>query len=194
MKLTKLRRGALAAALVPMVALAVATPSSASAAKKNVVHVHLVGKIDATTGAPGGFTGKDGWPALSPSNFTLEKGHKTVLTIKEYDNMNTALPAGSPYNAVQGGVETVNGKRITSVSNAIIAHTLTIPQLGVNVPLPKAPMSPHNTKFVIVTFTFTPTQTGTFEWKCFTPCGTGAMGMMGPMQVSGWMTGTVTVK
>ena len=103
--------------------------------------------------------------------------------------MNTPLPAGMPYNAVAGGTETVDGSAVTSVPNAKISHTITIPALGINIPLPMAPHGGYTT----VAFTFTPTKTGTFTWQCFTPCGDGPNGMGGAMATMGWMQGNITV-
>ncbi|MHB1472530.1 MAG: hypothetical protein ACYCV4_02705 [Dermatophilaceae bacterium] len=61
---------------------------------------------------------------MAPSDLTFAKGDNVVLTIKEYDDAPTALPAGSPYNAVAGGTMTLDGAAATTVSNTNIAHTL----------------------------------------------------------------------
>jgi hypothetical protein len=158
------------------------------------MYVNLIGKIDATSGKPGTFTGRPGWPALAPGTIRVPAGATVVLTIKEYDDMVTPLPTmgmmGSPFNSVWGGTETVDGKPVTWVSNAQIAHTITIPQLGINVPLPKAP---HG-GFTKVVFTFkAPSTPGTYTWQCETPCGTGPTGWGGPMATYGWMKGFFTV-
>ena|SRR5436305_7229943 len=39
-----------------------------------------------------------------------------------------------------------------------------------------------------------PAQQGTYTFRCFDPCGTGPMGMMGPMMTQGYMIGTLTVQ
>src|SRR5664279_4446860 len=111
---------------------------AAPAAKAKTDNITMVGKIDATSGPVGTFTGKDKWPAMAPSDLTFGHGDTVVLTIKEYDDAPTALPAGSPYGTVAGGTMTVNGVAGTSVTNANIAHTFSIPSLGINVPLTKA--------------------------------------------------------
>ena len=36
--------------------------------------------------------------------------------------------------------------------------------------------------------------TVTFSFRCLDPCGTGPMGMMGPMMTQGYMLGTLTVQ
>ncbi len=161
--------------------------AAAAAAKSQ--NVLLIGKVDADSGTPGTFTGKEHWPAVAPSTIKLEAGAKVTLTIKEYDDMVTELPAGSPYHQVTGGTETVDGKAVTSVGNDQIAHTVTIPALGINIPLPKAPEDGVTT----VTFTFTAPASGTYEWRCMTPCGSDPHGMGGAMQKAGWMRGSLTV-
>lgn len=163
--------------------------TTAAAATVKTENVALVGKVDADSGAPGSFTGKADWPAVAPGNIKVTAGAKVTLTIKEYDDAATALPAGSPYNNVAGGTETVDGKAVTTVSNSQIAHTITIPSLGINIPLPKAP----DGGFTTVTFTFTAPHSGTYEWRCMTPCGSGPTGMGGAMQTSDWMRGRLVV-
>jgi hypothetical protein len=126
---------------------------------------------------------------MAPSDLTFGKGDTVVLTIKEYDDAPTALPAGSPYGKVAGGTMTVDGVAGTDVTNANIAHTFSIPSLGINVPLTKAPEGGVST----TVFTFTVDKAGTYTWRCFTPCGGGADGMTGSMATKGWMQGNVIV-
>lgn len=163
--------------------------SSSAASTPKTVNVAMVGKIDADAGPKGTFTSKEHWPAMAPSEVKVQKGDKVVLTIKEYDDAVTELPAGSPYHPVTGGTETVDGKAVTTVSNADIAHTFTIAKLGINAPLPKAPEGGVAT----VVFTFTADKTGTFTWQCFTPCAIDPAGMGGAMVTDGWMRGHLIV-
>lgn len=163
--------------------------TAAAAAVPKTENVTLIGKSDADKGAPGTFTGKEHWPAFAPDTIKVTKGDTIVLNVKEYDSGNTALPAGSPYNAVQGGTETVDGKPVTSVDNKTIAHTITIPELGINIPLPKAPEGGVTN----VVFIFKVDKPGTYTWRCFTPCGGGANGMGGSMAAEGWMKGRLIV-
>jgi hypothetical protein len=162
---------------------------AAPAAKAKTDNITMVGKIDAMSGPAGTFTSKDKWPAMAPSDITFGHGDTVVLTIKEYDDAPTALPAGSPYGTVAGGTMTVNGVAGTSVTNANIAHTFSIPSLGINVPLTKAPTGGVST----TVFTFTVDKAGSYTWRCFTPCGGGANGMTDAMVTKGWMQGNVVV-
>jgi hypothetical protein len=165
------------------------TAAAPTASAPKTDKITLVGQIDATSGPAGTFTKKAKWPALAPANVTVGQGDTVVLTIKEYDDAPTALPAGSPYNAVAGGTMTVNGVATTTVSNADIAHTFSVPELGLNAPLPKAATGGFST----IVFTFKAGKAGTYGWRCFTPCGDGANGMTGAMATKGWMQGNLIV-
>jgi hypothetical protein len=166
-----------------------ALPAAAPAAAPKTENITLVGKIDADKGPVGTFTSKAHWPAMAPSDVSVAHGDTVVLTIKEYDDAPTALPAGSPYGTVAGGTMTLNGVAATTVSNADIAHTFSVPALGLNVPLAKAPTGGFST----TVFTFTAGKAGTYTWRCFTPCGGGANGMTGSMATKGWMQGNLIV-
>jgi hypothetical protein len=163
--------------------------AAAPVVKAKTVNISMIGKIDAAKGPVGTFTSKEHWPAMAPSDLTFGKGDTVVLTIKEYDDAPTALPAGSPYGKVSGGTMTVDGVAGTDVTNANIAHTFTIAALGINVPLTKAPEGGVST----TVFTFTVDKAGTYTWSCMTPCGGGADGMTGSMATKGWMKGNVIV-
>ncbi|HEV2137723.1 MAG TPA: hypothetical protein VGR53_02675 [Nitrososphaerales archaeon] len=76
------------------------------------------------------------------------------------------------------------GKNVTSVPGASLAHTFSIPQIGVNIPVVGG-----DTEIAYLYFT----KTGTFTWFCLTPCGFGPDGSGGAMSAPGWMTGVVTV-
>lgn len=151
--------------------------------------VSVIGKIDADSGAPGTFTGEDGWPAVAPSDIHVSAGATVILTIREYDDMVTPLPPQSAFNSVMGGTEKVDGKQVSRVSNQKIAHTITIPTLGINIPLPKAPEG----GFTTVQFTFRAPAAGTYQWLCVTPCGIGPYGIDGAMHDNGWMRGHLVV-
>jgi hypothetical protein len=126
---------------------------------------------------------------MAPSDLKFAKGDNVVLTIKEYDDAPTALPAGSAYNAVAGGTMTVDGVAMTTVSNADIAHTFSIPELGINIPLSKAPEG----KFSTTVFTFKVDKAGAYTWRCLTPCGGEPAGMGGAMATKEWMQGNMIV-
>jgi heme/copper-type cytochrome/quinol oxidase subunit 2 len=135
------------------------------------------------------------WPAFSPSNLVVPANSLVTITIRDYDLGNTAMPQGSPFTTVQGTVNTgatADGRMFSSLASDKIAHTFTIPQLNVNVPLPGDGM--NGKAYNTVTFSFRTGAAGTYAFQCLDPCGTGPMGMMGPMMTQGYMMGTLTVQ
>jgi hypothetical protein len=157
-------------------------------------------QVDADEGPAGWFTGKEDWPRYAPGDGTnisdsyngainLPANTTVTLTISSHDDGVTALPDNSPYNKVAGGTMTVDGKPVTNVSNKDIAHTITVPDLGINIPIPASPEGGT----VTVKFTFTTGAAGTYQWRCMTPCGGGKDGMAGAMAKDGWMRGNFVV-
>ncbi len=135
------------------------------------------------------------WPAFSQTNLVVPANSPVTVTMRDYDLGNTPMPQNSPFTTVQGTVgttATVDGQTYSSLAPNKIAHTFTIPQLNVNVPLPGdgAQGKDYNT----VTFSFRTGAAGTYTFRCYDPCGTGPMGMMGPMMTQGYMIGTLTVQ
>jgi len=135
------------------------------------------------------------WPAFSPSNLVVPANSLVTITIRDYDLGDTAMPQDSPLTTVQGTVNasaTADGRVYSSLAPDKIAHTFTLPQLHVNVPLPGDGMNGKD--YTSVTFTFRTGAPGTYIFRCFDPCGTGPMGMMGPMMTQGYMIGTLSVQ
>ncbi|MCI4325360.1 MAG: hypothetical protein L3K00_05735 [Thermoplasmata archaeon] len=125
----------------------------------------------------------NGWPQYSPANFTIPAG-TVVFTIVDNDSpMNwTACPC--PVRGTVGGTELLNGTPMTSIPSANVAHTFNIPALGVQV------LSPGQST---VQFSVAVSQPGEYIWYCFAPCGTGMDPYNSPpMDVAGYMTGTMT--
>ena len=76
------------------------------------------------------------------------------------------------------------GQNVTSVPADSVAHTFSVPQLGINVPVVGG-----STEIAYLMFN----QAGTYTWLCMTPCGFGSDGSGGAMSTPGWMTGQLTV-
>ncbi len=135
------------------------------------------------------------WPAYSPTAMTVPANSLVTVTIHNYDLGDTPLPTNSPFSKVQGtvgGVATANGLAYNYLAPAKVAHTFTISQLNVNVPIPGD--APKGATYASVTFTFHTGKAGTYTFQCFDPCGTGSSGWMGPMMTKGYMVGTLTVQ
>ncbi len=135
------------------------------------------------------------WPAYSPNNLVLPAHSLVTVTLRDYDMGDTPLPQGSPFTTVQGIVGNVayaDGHAYTALAPDKIAHTFTMPQLNINVPLPGDTTTGKS--YGVVTFTFRTGAAGTYYFQCFDPCGTGSNGWEGPMVTKGYMRGTLTVQ
>jgi hypothetical protein len=84
------------------------------------------------------------------------------------------------------------GKVVQAIDPTTPAHTFTVPDLGVSVPLEGVSGSVTQN---VVEFSFVvPDQSGLFRWQCFVPCGAGTLyGNGGPMQTLGYMAGELQV-
>jgi len=145
----------------------------------------------------GGMIKHSGWPMYQPSDITVPKGATVDMTIYSYDDGTAALPSNMAIYTKATGVTglTEGGQPVTTVAATDVAHTFTVPQLGINVPFGVAP-SPSASgekQPLVVTFSFKATKAGTFTWKCMAPCGSGSDGMSGPMATMGYMEGSLTV-
>ena len=143
--------------------------------------------------------------------------HTTVFQVPQHTRINVTIyqyDSGSPLRNQQvgqvtgtdGNVATLNGKAfrvINSNAGNGVAHTFSIPSLGLNIPLygnnananlcgtaPCTTSSPHK----IVRFSFTSPGPGNYRWQCFVPCGLGFLfGNGGPMSTLGYMGGFMQV-
>jgi hypothetical protein len=135
------------------------------------------------------------WPGYSQTHLVVPANSIVTVSIHNYDLGDTPLPNGSPFGTVQGTVGNAalaNGKMYSALALDKIAHTFTVSQLGLNVPLPGD--APKGASYASVTFTFHTGKAGTYAFRCFDPCGTGASGWMGPMLTKGYMVGTLSVQ
>ncbi len=131
----------------------------------------------------------------SNTNLVVPANSVVTVTLHNYDLGDTLFPAGSPFGKVQGTVGNVaaaDGTMYAALALDKIAHTFTITQLGINVPIPGD--APKGASYASVTFTFHTGKAGVYTFRCFDPCGTGTSGWMGPMLTKGYMVGTLTVQ
>lgn len=135
----------------------------------------------------------------SSSNITLPLNTTIQVMIVSYDTPtpgstdSMGVVTGTVGNAVymingtsasMGPMPEPWGQNVTSVPGAQLAHTFTIPGLGVNIPVVGG-----DTEIAYLYLT----KAGTYTWFCQTPCGLGADGLGGAMSTGGWMTGSVTI-
>jgi hypothetical protein len=129
-----------------------------------------------------------------------------TVTVLQYDgDSGLRNPFLAQVRGTTGDIERINGKPVRVLDPDDAAHTFTIPDLDVSVPLPgvdaNAPnqcsVAPctlkeaHNT----ITFSFRTGAAGTYRWQCFVPCAAGSLwGNGGPMQTIGYMDGLVEVQ
>lgn len=164
-------------------------PLAAGPAVKLPTHITLTIVAQKPRGALDG-------PAYTPNTDLTVPAHSLVtITIINNDPGDTALSAGSPFNTVQGvvgGVASFDGKPYKALAPDKVAHTFTVPLLGVSVPIPGDIPAGHKT--ITVTFTFRTGAAGTYYWQCMDPCGSGTDGWGGPMSATGYMRGALTVQ
>ncbi|MCL5115577.1 MAG: hypothetical protein M1272_00265 [Firmicutes bacterium] len=131
-------------------------------------------------------------PYYTPSTWTWPAGQTVKLTIVSHDDGASPLKDRSPETRVLGTVhrqEWVDGKPVGRVAGGRISHTLTIPGLRVNLPIPAA----RTGGTVTVVAWVRVSHPGTYAWYCEAPCGTGARGDGGPMATPGLMQGVLHV-
>ena len=83
------------------------------------------------------------------------------------------------------GIEVRGAETVSSLPTDEIAHTFTIPSLGINIPI--------GTSSTVVSY-LTLNTPGEYTWFCMTACGGGADGLGGAMSTPGWMTGSLAVQ
>ena len=135
----------------------------------------------------------------SSANISLPANRLIELVIISYDTPTPPPPQYSNVTGTVGGkMYLINGTsasmsspqswgaQVSSVPTDQIAHTFTIVSLGINIPVVGG-----DTEIAFLYLT----QTGTFTWQCYTPCGFMNVngGWSGAMVTPGWMTGQVTV-
>lgn len=109
----------------------------------------------------------------------------------------------TPWGRNQLSNVTVHYRVFNSNAGNGVAHTFSIPTLGISVPLigvngnlnlcgnaPCTASQPHN----VIKFSFRTPGPGNYPWQCFVPCGLGFLyGNGGPMSTIGYMGGFLEV-
>lgn len=136
----------------------------------------------------------NGYPNFTPAYFSAPANSRVEFIINSYDDGPGQFIAGdNKVKGTVGGVEWVDGKKTTVVNKNDVAHTLTIPGLGLNIPIPaKTAKEPY----VTVKAFYNAGKAGTYSWQCMVNCGSGSSGWEGAMSPAtgkGWMFGTFTL-
>lgn len=138
----------------------------------------------------------ENFAAYLPMTALTVRAHDVVtFTIRNFDLDPTSLPSSLPASQVQGtvgGVAYADGLPYTALDFTGIAHTFTVPALGLNVPIPG--YSSHGAGHVTVTFRVHIGNVGAYSWRCMAPCGDGQDGQAGPMADDAYMRGTLFVE
>ena len=140
---------------------------------------------------------------MSSANISLPSDTLIQVNIVSYDTptANSTAQEGKVNGTVGGNIYLINGTvasmsdtsmtqmsgwggNVTSVPASVLAHTFSIPQLGINIPVVGG-----SEEIAYLYFK----HPGVYTWVCLTPCGLGPKGTAGAMSTNGWMTGIVTV-
>lgn len=151
------------------------SPSTGSGAANGPVHyVNLTIVLNGT----------NGWPQYVPANFTVPVGI-ALFTITDQDAPVNWSACDCVVRGTIGGTELFNNTTVRTVPSTNVAHTFTVPPLGLNV------LSPGN---ATIQFRVNLQGPGSFTWFCLAPCGAGSDPYgTAPMGVPGYMSGTMTV-
>ncbi len=136
----------------------------------------------------------DGYPNITPAYFSAPANSQVEFIIHSYDD-GPAPVVGDDYKVkgTVGGYELVDGKKVTAFNKNNVAHTITMPQLNLNIPLPP---KTANEPYVTVKAFYNTGNAGQYNWQCMAACGSGKSGWggaMSPAPGKGWMYGTFTV-
>jgi hypothetical protein len=175
-----------------------------------------IAKVKLQTVAQLGYGSKADWVSYLVQDAQGEWEHSTIfqvpansvveITILQYDG---ATPPRNPFwgqvIGTEGGTIDVDGRSVSTLNpNAHVAHTFTMPNLGVFVPLAAvADNAPNQCQVApctedqahrTITFKIKTGAPGTYRFQCIIPCAAGfAQGFGGPMQTIGYMDGLMQV-
>jgi plastocyanin len=141
----------------------------------------LTSSINNTTPTPGNDTVP---PGPANANFTVQHGVPVTFIINNLDtaqNENftgTADHSFTYFEDTDSGVIAVNVSAGQVITDLPVGHSFTSPSMGINIPIPAD---------TVVTFTYTFSKAGVYQFFCVVPCGPG-------MGVNGYMQGFIIVE
>ena len=168
-----------------------ATPSNNSVEGATVVNVEL------TTVAAVGTGVHPNWVGYLPTTYIHAPANSVIHMVIHQQDGASGL-RNEYFGLVRGTIGDsmkVNDKTMQAIDPTMAAHTFTIPDLGVSVPLlGVATDQQGNPPENLVTFDFHVPGPGLYRWQCFVPCAAGTLyGNGGPMQTLGYMAGELVV-
>jgi hypothetical protein len=177
-------------------------PQIAATTTSTTLQGRPVVSFDLTTVAAVGTAGQGNgehpnWVGYLPTTYLkVPTGAVVHVTIDQQDGQ-TGL-RNEYLGLVRGTINdqmTLNGKVVSALDPSLAAHTFTIPDLGVSVPLEGvADNAPANAQQVIQFDFVVPDKPGLYRWQCFVPCAAGTLyGNGGAMQTLGYMAGELQV-
>ena len=172
-----------------------ATTTSTTLQGRPVVSFNLTTVAVGTAGQGNGE--HPNWVGYLPTTYLkVPAGAVVHMTIDQQDGQTGAR--NEYFGLVRGTVNdqmTVDGKVASALDPTTAAHTFTIPDLGVSVPLDGvADNAPANAQQVIQFDFVVPDKPGLYRWQCFVPCAAGTLyGNGGAMQALGYMAGELQV-
>ncbi len=122
-------------------------------------------------------------PGLNDNNVTVEAGVPVTFVITNLDTAvlenftGNVASSFTIYNDTDNGQVASHYSLGQSIQDLPIGHTFSIDSLNLNIPIPPD---------TVVTFTYTFTNPGVYQYMCETPCGPG-------MGLPGYMSGYVIV-
>jgi uncharacterized protein YaiE (UPF0345 family) len=189
------------------------TSSAASVSRVNqpigtpFIHLETVASVSSAITFPRPDDPHPSWVSFLPTTI-LKVPANSVITM-QIDQEDTPSGLRNPFWAQAQGI--VGGKfhmtyyddkgnpqqgdfsALDDPANA--AHTFSIPDLGVFVPLEGLNAAAPAGSMNVITFSFRTGKAGIYHWQCFVPCGsTFIYGNGGPMQTTGYMAGFLIVQ
>ncbi len=145
----------------------------------------------------GGQDGKKGYPEYVTSMPVVPANTTVHCEIRCFDDGPASIPSGyekvkgttdgniTLISGLTGDISTAKTQTVQSVDPKNVAHTFTVAETGLNIPIPP---------LTTVRFDFQSGAAGKHSWQCMAACGSGASGWEGAMAEDGYMKGTLTVQ
>jgi hypothetical protein len=178
-----------------------------SGEQETVIHVEVVGAVGAAIENPRPNDPHPTWVGYLPTTTYKVPANSVVTMVIDQEDTPSGLrnPFWAKAQGIIGGTfhmsyfddqgnpQQGDFTKLDDPANA--AHTFSIPDLGVFVPLEGLSAAAPANSFNQITFSFRVGKAGTYHWQCFVPCGSGTIyGNGGPMQTLGYMGGFLVVQ